>query len=671
MRIAAALLVPVVRGREEGLGCTALAVDGGASIDGAAYAVENTDCNNCDFRLTYVAPKSHAKDATRAIFSNNPTYPRWVGYGRSDIYHPVDGQVPSTPWAHIPEVQKTYGYWESISPLMNDQGLGMGESSCGAVLNNKAPGSTEERDAPTGILDAMTIMQLIMERCATARCAVDTMGEIVEAYGYLPFVGEPAAATVNQGAPPVRRLVWGDAGEAYTIADKSGEAWVFNVMGGVSNVTKSVWAAQRVPKGHVAVVANEFTMGELPTAPTEDIRFNSKIREAARVAGLWKGSDADPLHFTRVFAPDPLMYAEGSGDEWNPPIPLYTSLRRWGLFNLVAPSQKIKFDLDHRHYPFSVPAEKPVSHREVMELMKYYYQGTEFDMSKGVLAGPFETPYRIEGGPKKLAGPPRGVTLLRTLYSTITQTGPNGSTLWYAPDSPLTSVYFPIDKASAGGVAQTFRTGDHKVFDRTAGWWAFDFVNNWMQLNFKGMSTEDVWPRVEAWQDKIDEHWATAQTSADVAAWQIRLQEEVVADWWTLADFLIMKWNDMSRTEGKVINKQVGLPEWWTRLIGWNQDIHPVYVQAAARPAPGVNVPGYVEPTVALPKQWLWQGAPGDGYWFDWTTPGALPELAAHPRDSSVSAQVLILTVAICVAGAAGFAAGRKAQPKMPDILLG
>lgn len=76
-----------------------------------------------------------------------------------------------------------------------------------------------------------------------------------------------------------------DAGEALTISDSLGETWIFHVAGGAKNITKSVWAARRVPKGEIAVISNNFIIGDLPLEPTDDILFNPKIREATKAKG--------------------------------------------------------------------------------------------------------------------------------------------------------------------------------------------------------------------------------------------------------------------------------------------------------------------------------------------------------------------------------------------------
>merc|ERR1719377_447907 len=106
------------------------------------------------------------------------------------------------------------------------------------------------------------------------------MGKLSEDFGFVPTPGEPVTGSVRG------RTAWDDAGEAYTIADASGEAWVFHVLGGVQGITKSIWAAQRVPKGHFAMVANAFTIEELPEEPNEDFLFNKNTVRAALAAKL-------------------------------------------------------------------------------------------------------------------------------------------------------------------------------------------------------------------------------------------------------------------------------------------------------------------------------------------------------------------------------------------------
>jgi len=299
--------------------------------------------------------------------------------------------------------------------------------------------------------------------------------------------------------------------------------------------------------------------------------------------------------------------------------------------------------------------------------MKDHYNGTEFDLSQGVLAGPYRTPFRVEGGPVRLGDVPRGISIYRTLYGTISQTGPNGSVSWYAADTPATSVYIPLDKGSGDAVASVYSSGHNRKFDRSSAWWAFGFVNNWMQLNYHGMSTEDVLPRAEAWQDRIDRELAQARSSGTTAHWQVRMQEDLAADWWRLADFLVMKWNDMSRTSENATAISLGYPEWWARMVGFNEDIHPLWVTPAAQspscasdtlPVRSAPCPDVMAPTVTLPHAWDHKAQT----WIEWGFGGF--SAAAATSEAKVAPQWAGLafggTLLFAAGTTAGYLAGRS-----------
>jgi dipeptidase len=583
---------------EEPIGCTAIAVDSAASADGTAFAGMNADSGNGDYRLTFVPAKQHSAGSTRPVFTFNLSYPRFVGFGRGDFFHPKKtGDPLYVPVGEIPEARSTFGYYEATEPLMNDQGLGLGESSCASMLMNRFPGDTSDtRDVPTGLLDTVTLMQLALERCATARCAVQTMGELVEEFGFVPTPGEPVAGRVGG------RAAWDDAGEAYTAADSSGEAWVFHVVGGVSgNFSKSAWVAQRVPKGHLAVVANEFIIGNLPEQPTEGFLFNKDIFRMARAAGLWDGEG--PLHFARTFSPDPLTFESPTGAT---PIPLYDSIRRWALYNLAAPSLKLPFQINNQDMPFSVAAEQPLSHRDVMRYFRYQYEGTEFDMTKGMLAGPFGSPFRREGGPAKTGQTTRGISILRTLYSIIAQTGPGRQLAWFALDTPSSSVYVPLfGKSGISGVSKLYASGHQGEFSRDTAAWAFNFVCNYMQLNYEAMSKGEVYPAIQTWQDRIDgEVEAALHLAAPaLAKWQVDVQQRLIDDWWKMGDFLVMKYNDQ-RINHPNVGFATGYPQWYADMVGFSNDVHPLWVQPASQPPEFVKVENYEAPKYPLPKIW-------------------------------------------------------------------
>jgi len=628
---------------DEKIGCTAIAIDGAATADGSAFAGMNADSGDADNRLSFVPAKAHAKGALRPVYTFNLSYPRFVGYNRGELYHPFPGhEVLFTPVGHIEEVDSTYGYYESTEPLMNEKGLGFGESSCAAMLNNRFPDDKEDtRDVPIGLLDTVTMMQIPLERCATARCAVHLMGALADQYGFVPTPGEPTKGWVKGS------IAYDDAGEAYTLADATGEAWVFHVLGGVKGIMKSVWVAQRVPKGHAAVVANQFIIGELPSEPTDDFLFNKDIFRAAKAAGLWDGHGA--LHFSKVFAPDEMAFESPKGAS---PIPLYASVRRFGVNKLLAPSDKSPFKVASLDYGFSVKVESALTQQDVFALLRTQYEGTEFDLTKGIMAGPYGNPFRSEGGPS-FGQIPRGVAITRTLYSIVVQTGPSRQIAWFASDTPVTSVYVPLFSRTSA-VSSSYSVGHNQEFTRDSASWAFNFVSNYMQLNYQGMSQAEVYPAIKKWQDDIDSRLSKfeAANNTQLATLQTALQEEVVASWWKLADFLVMKYND-GKVNWPKAGRSIGYPEDYAKMIGFSNDVHPIWVQGVFKPL--VVVDGYTPSSVVLPQTW-------DSVTATWSYTRAPPmDEAARP---TIAYSILIQALVTSLAVGFGIAIGRSYESR-------
>jgi hypothetical protein len=81
------------------------------------------------------------------------------------------------------------------------------------------------------------LTKIALERCATARCAVQTMGTLAEEYGfYSEDSGDPSAPLYFLSA------------ESAAVADKR-EVWLFHVLTGPNN-SSAIWAAIRVPDDH-------------------------------------------------------------------------------------------------------------------------------------------------------------------------------------------------------------------------------------------------------------------------------------------------------------------------------------------------------------------------------------------------------------------------------------
>jgi dipeptidase len=287
------------------------------------------DCQNCDFRQVYIEARDWPEGTMKPIYVHKAEYPRYVG-SRSPVYAAVDGQQPQKLLGSIPQVSHTFGYWENHYAYANEHGLTIGESTCAANFQ-----STSD----TAMMSIRELTQIAMERCRTARCAVDAMGSVAERFG---FYGE------DPGLP--------GGGESLTIGDGR-EVWVFHITGDPTG-RSAFWAAQRVPDGHVVVIANGFVLRELQCDKHDDFLCSTDLPQKAVAAKVWDGKGL--LDWNLAMGPDLRNFSYTPGFA---PIPLYTSARLWRVFSLVAPSLKMKLTVDPHDYPFFC-TRRPETHRQ-------------------------------------------------------------------------------------------------------------------------------------------------------------------------------------------------------------------------------------------------------------------------------------------------------------------
>ena len=224
-----------------------------------------------------------------------------------------------------------------------------------------------------------------MARCASARCAVRLIGRLAETHGYYTAEWDRAAAAGTAPAAP------GEWGEALTLADGA-EAWVMHVLPDDTGGS-AAWCARRVPEGHVAVVANMFTIRAVPRAAAarggdEHYMASAGLFALAERSGLgvWLDANRTLLDFAASFGPAPLV--EGGLPDASP----YSTRRVWRALALAAPSR-----VGHRKQhggarlgeqaqwlpadgvtrtrlgdplPFSLSPDAPLGARDVMAIMR-------------------------------------------------------------------------------------------------------------------------------------------------------------------------------------------------------------------------------------------------------------------------------------------------------------
>jgi hypothetical protein len=348
---------------------------------------------------------------------------------------------------------------------------------------------------------------------------------------------------------------------------------------------------------------------------------------------------------------------------------MYTTLRMWGVYRNAAPSLAIEATDDSYAYPFSVPVDKKVTHGDVMNWLRSHYEGTEFDMTLGAMAGPFQSPNRVEGGWGQLEVRgqfTRAYSIPRTSYVQVIQSGTKEPVVWYAPDAAASSVFVPFfgSVLTTGGAFETelYGEGSMKDFSFKEGktqnaWWAFDFVANWMDLSYNNMSKQYVYPKVQRVQREVIAQAAKAvEEGADLAAVSKSIQRRVVEEWWELAGMLVVRYNDGFFNWGEYHPQAVatiGYPAWWLEMIGYsNENWAPSWVTGSCTPPTMLPERSLVEPMSARMLE-LRSHYPG---------PKCAQSSLALSADSMVGSvsTALLCLLAVALSSAVSFNVGRR-----------
>jgi hypothetical protein len=115
-------------------------------------------------------------------------------------------------------------------------------------------------------------------------------------------------------------------------------------------------------------------------------------------------------------------------------------------------------------------------------------------------------------------------------------------------------------------------------------------VTNWASLqNWQNASKQFIFPLRSKLHNEIQEEMPAVEARAKreglqvLAEWQTRTQQRVVDSWWRLADELVVTYNDGffndARQGSNGMGLSMGYPTWWAHAIGFNQDVHPIYVK--------------------------------------------------------------------------------------------
>ena len=377
----------------------------------------------------------------------------------------------------IPQAPVTY----SVVGLINEHQVAIGETTFGG---------RKELVDPKGVVDYGSLMRLALQRSKTAREAIGVMTSLAETHGYA------------------------SEGESFSIGDPN-EAWILEMVGKGPDGKGALWVAVRVPDGFVSAHANMARIRKFPQKDPKNAIFSKDVIRYARDKGWFKGNDSD-FSFADAFYPRSFGGMR------------FCDSRVWRFFMCVAPALGLPTDwikgvAGAQPLPMWVKPERKLTARDVMELMRDHFEGTEFDLSKGVGAGPFGLPYRwrplsweYEG--KKYFNE-RSASTQQTGFSFVTQSrgwlpGAIGGLIWFGVDDTWLTVYLPM-YAGIREAPHAFAegTGSFKQFSWDSAFWVFNAVSNLAYSRWSDISID-----VRDAQAALEGSFSAAVAEADIAA---------------------------------------------------------------------------------------------------------------------------------------------------------
>jgi len=458
------------------IACTVIAVGKKASADGSNI-ISHTDTGP-DSRI-FVVPAQTFKPGTKA-----PVY-----WGIQDASLPLkdDGEI----LGYIPQVEKTYKYFQSAYSQVNEHQLGIAESTTAQrkeLICMKGEGKQ--------IMSIEQAQIFALQRYKKAREAVQFIGDLMTQYGFIPSSG--------------------DGSETLVIADTE-EIWVFEVFGvgkgwdTESGKPAAIWAAQRLPEDEATMIPNWSIIKEIDTDDKENFMVSENYMQEAIDRGWYNPDSGEPFIWQETYAPE-VSVEYATSRFWLFHQTFVPNLKEWpNRFPEGNPYKGIQPYFQYVEplsiYPFSVKPEEKISVQDVIAFQRSTYEGTIYDMTYdpnwlvpdgegGYEKSPLATPFPGSDLRKLLnITYRRPVARHRGHYGMVLQLRdwlPNeiGGVYWVYLDNPYFSPYVPIYTGNLS-THESYQIYDPNQYSEKSARWAIDFVDNLANLKFQSVA-EDV-----------------------------------------------------------------------------------------------------------------------------------------------------------------------------------
>ncbi len=469
----------------------------------------------------------------------------WLEYTPAADHEPGDSieidDWQGNTYGKIDQVLHTY----AVIGLMNEHQLAIGETTFEG---------REELRNPEGILHYWDLMFYALQRAKTARQAIEVMTDLVDRYGYR------------------------GSGESFSIADPK-EVWIMELIGPDSGGTGAEWVAVRVPDGYISCHANKARIGEFPLNDPRNCLYSENVISFAIEKGYYDPESGEPFRFCDAYCPaTPMRKRLCQG-------------RVWSIFRRAAPSKNFSPDYFRgkkaQDYPLWIKPDKKLSVADVFSLMRDHFEGTDYDMTKGIDAGPHGLPYRWRPVTWTIDSVEyaweRAISTQQTAYSFVSQSrswlpDPIGGVYWYGVDDTYATCYIPL-YCGINDIPKSFATGDPNRFSWDSAWWLFNLASNYANLRYCYMI-----PEIQKVQQELEGTFLKLQPEIEKTAralhksdrdlmiqyltdYSVGQGEMVVSRWQQLCEHLITKYND------GYVKDETGKPQWKGYSDSWLREV--------------------------------------------------------------------------------------------------
>mgnify|MGYP002516956955 FL=1 len=465
--------------------------------------------------------------------------------------HPVGAMREVKDWdtgkplCSIPQVAHTY----NVVGNMNEHQLTIGETTWGG---------RPELETGEGI-DYGSLIYIALERCKTAREAIQCMTDLVAQYGYA------------------------SSGETFSIADPN-EVWLMELIGKGKVEKGAVWVATRVPDDCIAAHANQARFTTINFKDKANWMWSKDVVKFARKQGYYTGKKDEDFNFQEAYAP-----YDFSG--------LYVcEARVWSFFRKFSDDMEQYFDFASgktfvetggkyagERMPLYIKPNHKVSTQELKDCMRDQYEGTPLDITQGPDAGPWHSKLRYGSLGFQLDSVQywfeRPIATQQTAWSFVAQmrgyeSAKAGGIFWFGVDDAASTVYVPM-YSTITEVPECFQEGNGDMYNYspTSAWWTYNIVANWAYTKYSAMMP-DIKKVQAAWEDKfnsqveaIDAQVANmdaAHATEFLTKYSCAQAQESTAAWKELGIYLFVKYLDgqeRKEKDGQFLRNAYGEPE--------------------------------------------------------------------------------------------------------------